>query len=100
MTVSFQHNTENQTCVCTSEKLLSKVFIEKELGGYRFYKLRYETGKLPKELSGRYSSIPSAQQALENYLRGRPVSKSKRVKEYGDMREKERNAAKLKSKGS
>jgi len=98
--IKYEHDTVNQYCVCLSDKLLSKVFIEKEIGGYSFFVIKYEKGSVPKELSGQYTSIPEAQCGLERYLRNRPVSKVKQVREYADKREKERNAAKSKSEGS
>ena len=98
--IEYDYNTANQNCVCKSEKLLTEVYIEKELGGYKFFKLRYGKGLVPQELSGRYTSVKAAQKALENYLKKKPVSKTKQVKERADQREKERNAAKSKSKGS
>jgi len=98
--IEYDHDTVNQHCVCQSDKLLTKVFIEKDTGGYIFFVIRYEKGQVPHELSGRYTSIPAAQRDLERYLRNKPVSKTKQVKEYADQREKERNAAKSKSEGS
>lgn len=98
--IEYDHDTANQHCVCKSDKLLTDVHIEKEVGGYRFFLIRYEKGKTPKELSGRYTTISAAQRDLERYLRSQPVSKLKRVRERADEREKERNAAKSKSEGS
>jgi len=98
--IEYEHDTENQYCLCKSDKLLAEVYIEKEVGGYRFFTIRYQRGPVPKELSGRYTNIPAAQNALERYLRNKPVSITKRVREYADQREMERNAAKSKSKGS
>lgn len=98
--IEYEHDTQNQSCVCTTDKMLCKIFIEKEDNGYSFFKIRFESGTLPTDLSGRYTSIKSAQKGLEDYLRYKPVSKRKRVKEYGDKREKERNAAKSDSEGS
>lgn len=98
--IIYDHDTANQYCVCKSDKLLTEVYIEKEIGGYKFFQIRYEKGKVPHELSGRYTSIQAAQRDLERYLKGKPVSKTKQVREYADRREKERNAAKSESEGS
>lgn len=98
--IEYEHDTANQYCVCKSDKLLSEIYIEKEIGGYRFFVIRYQAGSVPKELAGRYTTISAAQRDIERYLRNKPVSKNKRVKEYADQREKERNAAKSKSEGS
>lgn len=98
--IEYDHDTANQSCVCKSDKLLTEIYIEKEVGGYKFFIFRVVKGKVPQALSGRYSSIKAAQRDLEHYLRAKPVSKHKQVKERADRREKERNAAKLKSEGS
>lgn len=98
--IEYEHDTANQFCVCKSDKLLTEVYIEKEVGGYRFFKIRYGKGSVPHALAGRYTSVKAAQRDLEHYLRKQPVSKTKVVRERADQREKERNAAKSKSKGS
>lgn len=98
--IEYDHDTANQSCVCKSDKMLAEIYIEKEAGGYKFFVFRFEKGLVPTALSGRYSSIKAAQRDLENYLRTKPVSKRKQVKERADRREKERNAAKLESEGS
>ena len=98
--LEYDHDTTNQSCVCRTDKMLSEIYIEKEVGGYRFFLFRFEKGTVPHVLSGRYTSIKDAQIALERYLRNKPVSKRKRVKERADKREKERNAAKTESEDS
>lgn len=99
--VEFIHDTENQRCVCRTDKLTTDIHIEKELGGYRFFVVRFEKGPIPKELSGRYSSISKAQAGVEKYLRNKPQSVSARRKEFGDnyeKRKKARNASKSQPK--
>jgi len=86
--IEYEHSTENQYCVCTSDKLVSKIYIEKEAGGFKFFVIRYENGTLPNKLSGRYSSIPAAQRAIENYLRNQPPSKTLRRNENAEARRK------------
>lgn len=98
--IEYDHDTANQYCVCKSDKLLTDVFIEKEVGGYRFFLIRYEKGKTPRELSGRYTTISAAQRDLERYLRSQPVSKMKRVRDRADEREKQRNGSKSESESS
>lgn len=98
--IEYEEYSEKQLCICNTEKLKTKVFIEKEPGGNIFFKFRFEVGVLPSELSGRYTSIKKAQIGLENYLRNKPKSKSIRRDEHADMREKQRNAAKSKSESS
>jgi hypothetical protein len=101
--VDFFHDTENQRCVCKTDKLKSEITIEKELGGYRFFIITFSSGKVPAELSGRYSSIPEAQKAVEQYLRNKSKSSTIKRDEYAEdfmKRKKVRDAAKSKPKSS
>lgn len=101
--VEFFHDTDNQRCECKTDKLTTTIHIEKELGGYRFFVIRFEKGNVPAELSGRYSSMVSAQKAVEKYLRNKKESVSARRKSFGDdyeKRKKVRDAAKSEPEGS
>ena len=98
--VEYELYRDKQMCVCTTDKLKTKVIIQKSKGGNIFFEFFFEKGNLPKELSGRYTSIRKAQQALEKYLRTKPKSKTVLRDERAELREKERNAAKSESKGS
>lgn len=101
--VEFFHDTDNQRCECKTDKLTTTIHIEKELGGYRFFVIRFEKGSVPAELSGRYSSMVSAQKAVEKYLRNKKESVSARRKSFGDdyeKRKKVRDAAKSEPEGS
>lgn len=101
--LEFTHDTENQRCVCKTDKLTTNIIIEKEVGGYRFFVIKFEKGPIPQELSGRYTSIPKAQAGVEKYLRNKPQSVSARRKEFGEdyeKRKKAKDAAKSESKSS
>ncbi len=101
--VDFFHDTENQRCVCKTDKLKSEITIQKELGGYRFFVITVNNGSVPAELSGRYSSIPQAQKAVEHYLRNKSKSSTIKRDEYAEdflKRKKVRDAAEPKSKSS
>lgn len=101
--VEFFHDTDNQRCECKTDKLTTTVHIEKELGGYRFFVIRFEKGNVPAELSGRYLSIFDAQKAVEKYLRNKKQSISARRKSFGEdyeKRKKVRDAAKSEPEGS
>jgi len=101
--VEFFHDTQNQTCVCKTDKMTTPITISKEIGGYCFFVITFEKGSVPVELSGRYSSIPKAQAAVEKYLRNKRKSATVRRNEFSedfDKRKKVKDAAKSKSKGS
>ena len=48
--IEYDHDTVNQHCVCQSDKLLTKVIIEKEAGGYIFFVIKYEKGQVPHQV--------------------------------------------------
>lgn len=101
--VEFTHDTENQRCECKSDKLTTTIHIEKELGGYRFFVIRFEKGNVPAEISGRYSSMKEAQKAVEKYLNNKKQSVAARRKSFGDdyeKRKKVRDAAKSRTEDS
>jgi hypothetical protein len=98
--IDIETDTVNQRCVIKSDKMLTDIIVEKEVGGFIFFKVKFEKGSIPDELSGRYSTLEKGKQAVETYLRNKPKSKAVQRNEYADKREKERNAAKSESKGS
>ncbi len=98
--VNFDHNTAEQTCVCTSDKLACAMYINKELGGYRFFVISMEKGNTPKELSGKYSSMTEAKKAVEKYLRNKPKSSTVRRNENAELRRKKKHGAKSDAEGS
>lgn len=98
--IDIETDTVNQRCVIKSDKMLTDIIVEKEVGGFIFFKVKFEKGSVPDELSGRYSTLEKGKQAVETYLRNKPKSKAVQRNEYADKREKERNAAKSESKGS
>ena len=98
--IEIETDTVNQHCVIKSDKMLSDIYVEKEEGGYIFFKVKFEKGKVPEELSGRYSSLEKGKQAVENYLRAKVKTKALQRNEYADKREIERNGSKSKSESS
>lgn len=98
--IDIETDTVNQHCTIKSDKMVSEIYVEKESGGYIFFKVRFEKGIVPEELSGRYSSLQKGKEAVETYLRNRVKTKTVQRNEYADQREKERNGSKSKSESS
>ena len=98
--IDIETDTVNQRCVIKSDKMVSEVYVQKEESGYSFFRVRFEKGSVPSELSGRYSSLQKGKEAVEHYLRNKVKTKTVQRNEYADQREKERNGSKSKSKGS
>ena len=88
---------ENRATVFDPDKVLSKLHVTRAPGGFIFFQVQVEKGKLPQELSGRYSSLYTGISAVENYLNNRPKSRQKRTVEYKEglekRIEKKKNAA-------
>ena len=101
--VEFIENTAKQSCVCKTDKLATDIHIRKSNDGFIFFEFHFEKGLVPKELSGKYSSIPKAKQAITQYLKNKKPSKTLRRREFAedfDRRKRERDAAKLNSEDS
>ena len=98
--IDIETDTVNQRCVIKSDKMLSEIYVHKEESGYSFFRVKFEKGSVPSELSGRYSSLDKGKEAVEHYLRDKVKTKTVQRNEYADQREKERNGSKSKSKGS
>ena len=100
--VHFEEDTANQRCVCKSDKFVSDIIIEKSIGGYRFFEIKFTKGVMPSELSGKYSSMKMAKIAVETYVRNKKETKAARRESFHQAREerKKQDAAKTKPKGS
>jgi|TARA_B110000259_G_scaffold186839_1_gene239097 hypothetical protein len=100
--VHFEEDTANQRCVCKSDKFVSDIIIEKSIGGYRFFEIKFTKGVMPNELSGKYSSMKMAKIAVETYVRKKKKTKGARREYFSKAREERKveNAAKTKPKGS
>tara|TARA_R100001460_G_scaffold4206_2_gene12131 strand:+ start:8065 stop:8397 length:333 start_codon:yes stop_codon:yes gene_type:complete len=100
--VEFIEDTVNQRCVCKTDKLVTDIIIQKSNDGFIFFEIKFEKGNLPEDLKGKYSSIPAAKKAVENYLKTKNMSRSARRNYFTEAREqrKKKDAAKNKSEGS
>ena len=67
-----------------------------------FFEVHVEKGKVPGDLSGKYTSLDSAKKAIQVYLNGITPSKTVRREAFGkDYEErKKRNATESNTKGS
>ena len=98
--IDIETDTVNQRCVIKSDKMLSEIYVHKEESGYSFFRVKFEKGSVPSELSGRYSSLDKGKEAVEHYLRDKVKTKTVQRNEYADQREKERNGSKSKSESN
>ena len=65
--IDIETDTVNQRCVIKSDKMVSEIYVQKEESGYSFFRVRFEKGSVPSELSGRYSSLGKGKEAVEHY---------------------------------
>lgn len=94
MTVEFEEYPDKQICICRCpEKMVQAMTIRKDRSGFIFFEVVLEQGPTPAELSGKYSSIPKAKQAVEHYLRNKKESIAARRENFAKERE-ERKALK------
>tara|TARA_R100000315_G_scaffold22183_1_gene8160 strand:+ start:739 stop:1038 length:300 start_codon:yes stop_codon:yes gene_type:complete len=98
--IDIETDTVNQRCVIRSDKMMSEIYVHKEESGYSFFRVKFEKGSVPSELSGRYSSLGKGKEAVEHYLRNKVKTKTVQRNEYADQREKERNGSKSKSESN
>jgi rRNA processing protein Krr1/Pno1 len=101
--VNFDINYDSKTLKATCpEKLTTPIHVRKSLDGFIFFEVHVEKGKVPGELSGKYTSLDSAKKAIQVYLNGITPSKTVRREAFGkDYEErKKRNATESNTKGS
>jgi len=101
--VNFDINYDSKTLKATCpEKLTTTIHVRKSLDGFIFFEVHVEKGKVPGDLSGKYTSLDSAKKAIQVYLNGITPSKTVRREAFGkDYEErKKRNATESNTKGS
>ena len=101
--VNFDINYDSKTLKATCpEKLTTPIHVRKSLDGFIFFEVHVEKGKVPGDLSGKYTSLDSAKKAIQVYLNGITPSKTVRREACGkDYEErKKRNATESNTKGS
>jgi hypothetical protein len=92
--VEFEEYPDKQICICRCpEKMLTALTIQKDRSGFIFFEIVTDKGPVPAELSGSYSSIPKAKEAVQQYLRNKKETIGARRENFAKERE-ERKALK------
>jgi len=81
------------------EKSSAVLTISPAPGGFIFYSISADVGKVAKELSGRFTSIEKAQKAIESYYHSSVQTQAAQVKEV-EARIKKRKAEENATKSS
>jgi hypothetical protein len=98
MDVKIEEDRIKQTASVQSSKYLSKFLVSKLSTSSTFFKIELENGPTPSQLSGAYSNIAKANEAILEFLltaKETQAAKNERL----DKERKERNAV-TNSKGS
>ena len=74
--IEFIEDTVNQTCSCKSDKLVTSITIQKSNDGFVFFEIKTGRGPLPNVLSGKYSTMRTAQEAVRHYLENKRESQA------------------------
>ena len=102
--VEFETNYDKKICTAKCpEKSMSVLTISPAPGGFIFYHITADKGPVAAELSGRYTSIEKAQQAIKSYynkIRQTRGSQQKEVVERMKKRKAEANGTKTGTKDS
>ena len=100
--IEFIQDTPNQKCVCKTDKLNTDIIIQKSNNGFVFFEIKFTKGSPPAELSGNYTNILKAKQAVEKYVRNRKETPTVRRDNFSKARQerKKQDDAEIKSKGS
>ena len=101
--VEFEIDYDNKTLKATCpEKLSTPIHVKKSPDGFIFFEVHVEKGKVPGDLSGKYTSLDNAKKAIQVYLNNITPSKAVRREAFGkDYEErKKRNATEPQSKSS
>ena len=100
--IEFIEDTAKQRCVCKTSKLNTDIIIQKSNDGFIFFEIKFTKGSPPAELSGHYSSILKAKEAVEHYLNNRKETPTVRRDNFSKARQerKKQDAAEIKSEGS
>lgn len=94
MVVEFEEYPDKQVCICRCPaKMVQALTIRKDRSGFIFFEIVPDQGPTPAELSGKFSSIPKAKEAVEFYLRNKKETVAARRENFAKERE-ERKALK------
>ena len=102
MAVEFIENAANQTCVVKSDKMVTDIHIRKDRSGYIFFEILLEKGQVPEALSGKFSSMAKAKEAVAHYLNNKEETTAARRENFAKEREERKalqNASKSLAEG-
>lgn len=82
--IQFHENTETKYCEVTSDKMVQKIIIKKASDGFIFFDISFEKGVVPKELSGKFTSLGKAKKAVFNYLNNKKETQAAKREYYAE----------------
>jgi hypothetical protein len=79
MAVTFKDDWETKRFIGTSDKTKAQFVIEKEPNGYTFFKISMSVGRTSPELSGHYTTVNKAKEAVVAYENGMDLTQMVRA---------------------
>lgn len=101
--VHFEVDLLNQSCRCTFDKTKGVLIIRPANDGSALFRIDVSVGKIPKVLSGRYTSLNKAKEAVEEYnrtLKESTIAKAENIRKERTLRKEGQNASVSKSENS
>lgn len=96
MDVEVIIDTENQTASIKSPKYLSEFKVSKAPGGFIFFKIEFVGGApIPNDLSGVYSSVNKAVEAIKTFLLTAKETQSAKNERLDKERKERKNAVSI-----
>lgn len=91
--VEFDIDRDRQTLTARCpEKSSTAIHVKKTPGGYLFFEVHVEKGKVPQVLSGKYSSLLKAKEAIHKYFNTLTPTKAVKREAFGkDFEERKKN---------
>lgn len=84
--VTIEEFSDNQRAVCTTDKRVEPLIIEKDLSGFVFFRFTSTKATVPEELSGRYSSMEKAIRAFKVWEHDASSTVAAKRKQYSELR--------------
>lgn len=92
--------TKHLAVIKAPEKTKNTFKVVKQPGGFIFYEVEVDNGRVPQVLSGRYSSLEAGVDAVSKYIQNSPKSSGVKRQYFKDAREKKaKDVSKSESKG-
>jgi hypothetical protein len=84
--LNVEEFSDKQMAICTTEKRVEPLVIEKDMSGFVFFKITSTKSTVPEELTGRYTSMQKAIRAVRDWERAAGSTVAAKRKQYSEIR--------------